>query len=842
VDGNVFSKNDARGVVATYGYDALNRLTGKAFSDGTAPVGYYFDGKLPVIASTSPGTGSVTISGSERSFLSDCPNPPCQTIYDTGTVSVTVGSVTKTVNYQHGSTSSTIATALRSAINTDSNSPATAGGTGATITLTSKASGAITNYSLSASAATTDENDFPPPPAASFTATPSGPSLTGGSTGCNASGINLTPAYAIGRRTGMCDAGGSEAWSFDTMGREVTEQRTTNGQTKSTSYTYNPDGSMATLTYPSGRTITYTPNAASQPVSAVDGTNGINYVTAAAYAPQGALSSLTLGYTGSFGGIQINDTYTPRLQPNELKAWSTAGVAMDLVYGFVDSNGKNNGNVVQVTNNKDNTRSQQFSYDQLNRILTAKTTATSGSNCWSYNFGIDVWANLNSAQPIAGYTCTQANLSLSINTNNRITNTGVSYDASGNMLGDGLNTYGWDAESQIKAAAGVNYTYDGDGNRLQKSNGKIYWYGAGSQVLDESDANGNITDEYVFFGGKRFAHRVVSSGAIYYYAEDLLGSSRVITTATGSVCYEADFLPFGGEHVITNTCPQNYKFTGKERDTETGNDDFGARYYSSSLGRWLSPDWSAIPAPVPYATLTNPQSLNLYGYVGNNPETFADINGHLWPIGTQDPSIQPFNQLGFGAGISGAVEVTGYGSLTQNQLDAILLAIQAGTNQATPQPAQNQAQQGTPSQPAPTQQTLSAVKVDKNEDYLSVKIDWKLSSPSKNGGWVVQHVIADWNKNSDHPGHYDYWEAWFISPGKTETNSHNKIGFDDKFSGGFGTKIHAEARFYEGLKLPGAFKLNGVQPAGGLRSVSNANAPQLSTSHATAPVIRDWNP
>jgi hypothetical protein len=47
----------------------------------------------------------------------------------------------------------------------------------------------------------------------------------------------------------------------------------------------------------------------------------------------------------------------------------------------------------------------------------------------------------------------------------------------------------------------VNYTYDGDGDRVQKSNGKIYWYGAGSQVLDESDASGNVTDEYIYFGG-----------------------------------------------------------------------------------------------------------------------------------------------------------------------------------------------------------------------------------------------------------------------------------------------------------------------------------------------------
>jgi RHS repeat-associated protein len=171
------------------------------------------------------------------------------------------------------------------------------------------------------------------------------------------------------------------------------------------------------------------------------------------------------------------------------------------------------------------------------------------------------------------------------------------------MLTDGRNTYTWNAENQLKTAAGVTYTYDGDGDRVQKSSGKIYWYGAGSEILDESDASGSMTDEYVYFGGKRIAHRVVSGNAIYYYAEDFLGSSRVMTTSTGTVCYDADFYPFGGERVVTNTCPQNYKFTGKERDAETNNDDFGARYYSSQFGRWISPDWSAIPAPVPFLLL-----------------------------------------------------------------------------------------------------------------------------------------------------------------------------------------------------------------------------------------------
>jgi len=68
--------------------------------------------------------------------------------------------------------------------------------------------------------------------------------------------------------------------------------------------------------------------------------------------------------------------------------------------------------------------------------------------------------------------------------------------------------------------------------------------------------------------------------------------------------------------------------TGKERDAESGNDYFDARYYSSAMGRFMSPDWSAQEQPVPYATLDNPQTLNLYSYMRNNPLGGTDPDGH----------------------------------------------------------------------------------------------------------------------------------------------------------------------------------------------------------------------
>jgi RHS repeat-associated protein len=76
--------------------------------------------------------------------------------------------------------------------------------------------------------------------------------------------------------------------------------------------------------------------------------------------------------------------------------------------------------------------------------------------------------------------------------------------------------------------------------------------------------------------------------------------------------------------------------TGKERDAESGNDYFEARYYSSAMGRFLSPDWSAKEDPIPYAKLDDPQSLNLYAYVRNNPLSRTDPDGHQEP---QPPTI-----------------------------------------------------------------------------------------------------------------------------------------------------------------------------------------------------------
>jgi RHS repeat-associated protein len=203
------------------------------------------------------------------------------------------------------------------------------------------------------------------------------------------------------------------------------------------------------------------------------------------------------------------------------------------------------------------------------------------------------------------------------------------------MLHDATSgwNYSYDQDNRITGAAGYSYTYDGDGNRVKKSSGSagtLCWY-LTPGIVAESDLNGNLQSEYVFFDGERVARRdnPGSSGPVFYYFSDHLKTTDIVTDAQGTIKNESDFYPWGGELQFLANDSNHYKFTGKERDSETGLDYFGARYYSNGLGRFITPDWAAKPAAVPYAVLGDPQSLNLYSYVRNIPTTNMDADGHL---------------------------------------------------------------------------------------------------------------------------------------------------------------------------------------------------------------------
>lgn len=115
-----------------------------------------------------------------------------------------------------------------------------------------------------------------------------------------------------------------------------------------------------------------------------------------------------------------------------------------------------------------------------------------------------------------------------------------------------------------------------------------------------------------------------------YFHSDQIGSARLLSAGYGYPIWQGTFTAFGQE-VSPEITTNHYKFSGKERGeaAEGGLDYYGARSYSSVLGRWTVPDWSETPSAVPYAKLTDPQSLNLYSFVEDDPLSHTDFEGHF---------------------------------------------------------------------------------------------------------------------------------------------------------------------------------------------------------------------
>ncbi|MCZ2154452.1 MAG: hypothetical protein LC114_11230 [Bryobacterales bacterium] len=248
-----------------------------------------------------------------------------------------------------------------------------------------------------------------------------------------------------------------------------------------------------------------------------------------------------------------------------------------------------------------------------------------GAGSWSQSYGYDRFGNRwvagSSGLPVDPRT---PDSSAKINAaNNRLTGANYGYDAAGNQTIYGGWTLGYDAEnrlvsSQPSGGSVTMYAYDGEGRRVKKTtNGvsTVYVYAA----------DGELAAEY---GG------TAQTAGTRYLTADHLGSVRLVTDASGNVLSRHDYLPFGEEipaGVGGRTTGMGYvanpavtqKFTGKERDGETGLDFFESRYFSAAQGRFTSSD-VMIGKP---EWLVDPQRWNRYAYVRNNPPKYVDPDG-----------------------------------------------------------------------------------------------------------------------------------------------------------------------------------------------------------------------
>ena len=196
------------------------------------------------------------------------------------------------------------------------------------------------------------------------------------------------------------------------------------------------------------------------------------------------------------------------------------------------------------------------------------------------------------------------------------------YDAQGNTLGDGENTYLYDclnriAEVQTKAGDIQKNHYDAEGLRSQmEENGKLvsFIYADREVITEEDEAGEHI--RYIR-GHELLASDSERARTYYHYACDELGSITDITDCHGTVLNHYAYDAFGNRTVEEETVENRFGFAGEMMDAVTGQYYLRARFYNPVIARFLSEDTY-------YG-----DGLNLYAYCHNNPVGYVDPSGHL---------------------------------------------------------------------------------------------------------------------------------------------------------------------------------------------------------------------
>jgi RHS repeat-associated protein len=203
--------------------------------------------------------------------------------------------------------------------------------------------------------------------------------------------------------------------------------------------------------------------------------------------------------------------------------------------------------------------------------------------------------------------------------------TALGYDANGNLISDGTNTYTWDARNHLSAISGgsaASFVYDGFGRRAQKAISGIstqFLYDGWNPV---QELQGGAPSANVLTGLNidEYFTRTDSSGT-GNFLRDALGSTLGLSNSSGTITTSYTYDPFGNVTVSGSANANPYQFTGRENDGN-GLYLYRARYYSPVFQRFIAQD------PIGFQG----GDANLYGYVGENPTNWIDPNG-LWGSG-----------------------------------------------------------------------------------------------------------------------------------------------------------------------------------------------------------------
>jgi RHS repeat-associated protein len=426
----------------------------------------------------------------------------------------------------------------------------------------------------------------------------------------------------------------AQIYNYNAMARVVNHEQTVGAYTYSMDYDYNFAGVLTSQKYPSGRVVNYSfdDGARLSQVSSGPTTyaNQFDYTS-----PTGALKSLTLG-----NQAVESYTYNSRLQIQS-RDLTKGGVQLqhyDYKYGVYNpgtntlDETRNTGQIAQIEGfiSSQKQWQQRFTYDSIGRLASAREFRGDNSQqSYLVNYDYDVFGNRyqkqaqNSGNP---FTQVWVETSHVDQATNRFS-TGATYDAAGNVTIDSKfrnRKYAYDANNRQKQSKNlddsnpVDSVYDANGQRVGTQVG-----GELTNVL-VYDAQAKLVAEY---------NPAPVLGGTQYLFQDHQGTPRTIMNSQGVVIARNDYLPFGDD-VLNNVGMRasvaeysgnesaRQKYAGMEIDEATGMSHTLWRKYDSFSGRWTAPD--------PYTgsmTLADPQSLNRYTYVNNNPVNAVDPLG-----------------------------------------------------------------------------------------------------------------------------------------------------------------------------------------------------------------------
>ncbi len=469
-------------------------------------------------------------------------------------------------------------------------------------------------------------------------------------------------ANGVGRLTSMTDPGSiTTSWTYTAMGRVATKVQTigtgTAARTHQLTYNYNPTtGQLTSVTYPSGKLISYTYGATSKDLEriAINGANGASAIT---YHPFGGVKSFTLGNGQAWSSTLDQD--------GRIVTYTLGAVTYTIAWDAANR-------ITSITSSQTAT-DRVFGYDNLDRITGFATTGRSQS------FAYDLTGNLLAKADVISGTQTDYTYNVAP-TSNRMTGIssmgiGYSFDAAGNRTSDGRITYAYNQRgrmNQVRIINGAttttyNYLINGINLRVRKTGPstvvpqgtRIFVYDDAGKLIGEYDNLGRARIEHVWLDNRPIAaitytysgtSTTPATTTTSYVETDHLATPRLITNASRQKRWSWESAPYGD--TFPNESPQglgaynyNLRFPGQYFDAETNHHYNHHRDYESTSGRYVQSD------PIGLAG-----GINTYAYVEGNPLTGMDPLGLFDITNPADwPSIpQPIVDAcaGFGDGVS----------------------------------------------------------------------------------------------------------------------------------------------------------------------------------------------